>query len=771
MSYKKDDDNVIFPTRDGESQGTALERKMLFNVSGPDGVRTKEHITPEGATFRLRTRGGHPEFVLQPSKGKKQCPNYVMEMNHGFVDATYNFMGVGDDTNEPLRNLIYRNGTIPPDKDVFIRNSHAWKESFLLGEQWGTEVDYGGLPSNFSGAMRRLMQVYQGSTNSREKEFYEANQNEECRPPPMKQPFSPMYDKTHGVFFSPSGKRWIIEISSSGIYRIGVDFLQEFSSPNYAVEEVDQDTSAKLWTLTKVKWKDKVLIGAAPSSYALGYSPLYPWCGWAFSSTGYAATHVLFRPHPTLPDWFESALFDVFIGLSGDTPTYGTCTLTEAKGLASPVRDTVDGDVANLQVALGNPGLCFTFPIYAAGASGVNAPIFSFYEGSVKQVYRFVVYDEQTVTGLNTDDTAGNPQTFTANFVGNAADFTELTVTSVLETQDTGIRSEEVTGTIGGGVGCEGDGFPVQNIDMNATGTTVEHELGPSAFLVDHPYGGMTGGLNGVPGVKHTSLRIEIYLHADGTFSTSSTAIRVPDLVGFPLGYVYIIPAQARYTVNGSGHNKNNSHASTIILSGYDRQSISLAYFESRYTDTYTRSGTWLASGRESVVRGLNQYGGPGIPTATYVMAIGSPDTTIVSSTYQESVGLIETHPSNVLGCYDMSQFVGAISTAKGSLRNMDGSLVYVPDFLDTVPAVTNASRTLYTRIGGVTEVSALSTGTLQVAKAGVGVFSFYAGAAAFVFGGTAYFHSKEANAKPTISGISSRTKAVNGLFGFIGAF
>ncbi|MGB4204092.1 MAG: hypothetical protein WBJ84_00550, partial [Bacteroidales bacterium] len=179
----------------------------------------------------------------------------------------------------------------------------------------------------------------------------------------------------------------------------------------------------------------------------------------------------------------------------------------------------------------------------------------------------------------------------------------------------------------------------------------------------------------------------------------------------------------------------------------------------------------WLASGRASVVRGLNQYGGPGMPTSTYVMAIGSSDTTNVSSTEQEGVGLIETHPSEILGCYDMSSFVGAIGPAGGSLRNMDGSLVYVPDFLDTVPAVTNASRTLYTRIGGVTEVSALSTGTLQVAKAGVGVFSFYAGAAAFVFGGTAYFHSKEANAKPTIYGISSRTKAVNGLFGFIGAF
>lgn len=62
MSYDDTNDGLIFPVRDGAAQGTSLERKMLDAVGGSSGIKTRV-IDTNDATVRLRTRGGHPEFV------------------------------------------------------------------------------------------------------------------------------------------------------------------------------------------------------------------------------------------------------------------------------------------------------------------------------------------------------------------------------------------------------------------------------------------------------------------------------------------------------------------------------------------------------------------------------------------------------------------------------------------------------------------------------------------------------------------------------------
>lgn len=60
-----DDDDDIFPTRDGAAQGKSLENRMLQSVGGKNTIRTKIVENADGSKTRLRTRGGMPEFVTE----------------------------------------------------------------------------------------------------------------------------------------------------------------------------------------------------------------------------------------------------------------------------------------------------------------------------------------------------------------------------------------------------------------------------------------------------------------------------------------------------------------------------------------------------------------------------------------------------------------------------------------------------------------------------------------------------------------------------------
>ena len=59
------DDDDIFPTRDGAAQGKSLENRMLQSVGGKNTIRTKIVENADGSKTRLRTRGGMPEFVTE----------------------------------------------------------------------------------------------------------------------------------------------------------------------------------------------------------------------------------------------------------------------------------------------------------------------------------------------------------------------------------------------------------------------------------------------------------------------------------------------------------------------------------------------------------------------------------------------------------------------------------------------------------------------------------------------------------------------------------
>lgn len=56
-----DDDDSVFPTRQGNAPGKSMERKM--QGSGQGDFRTVIRDNPDGSTTMLRTRNGFPEFT------------------------------------------------------------------------------------------------------------------------------------------------------------------------------------------------------------------------------------------------------------------------------------------------------------------------------------------------------------------------------------------------------------------------------------------------------------------------------------------------------------------------------------------------------------------------------------------------------------------------------------------------------------------------------------------------------------------------------------
>lgn len=83
-------DQPIFPTREGPAIGGASERTMLDKV-GVESFRTEIREGTNGETTRLRTRGGHPEFVT--TGPKSMTTEAVKEVFVGVPVSTANRWG------------------------------------------------------------------------------------------------------------------------------------------------------------------------------------------------------------------------------------------------------------------------------------------------------------------------------------------------------------------------------------------------------------------------------------------------------------------------------------------------------------------------------------------------------------------------------------------------------------------------------------------------------------------------------------------------------
>lgn len=750
MSYKGG-----FPTRDGFGTGAANERQMLDKVD-PNGIRTVFREDFQGGVTVLRTRLGHPHFfnVETPALYSEAT---VCTGPYGFVDTTYNYNGIGDSTSGVLQQLIDENGSA--QSDTKLRDSHGWKAAF-----------HNALPSNFSGLMRKLLQVEHAV-------IQEWSRHD----------FSCTYIKSHGLFLNPmTGQRWLIEINPSGVYRIPLTFCETpeswsaylayeaaaFSGNPYA-DAVDM--VSPYWAVTEYDATNAVKIADPPSCYADGYTVFYDWCGWAFNYDGTKATIVCVRPYPPQMSWYQTALFDITIGGSGTegAPTYVTITKTDEAILASSINDVDDNHNAFIQVPKDYPGVCETLSLFSTISVGslIDAPLFSFYEESgVKQVYRFQTY--AATSGVQNSGDNGGPTgvtvvrtgTWTYNILGGDTEYptpdsqaAPLSYGVAVETQTSGERSRTETGDFGGWGGISGADFPSQDVDRVVTAQYTE------AFLKESGWG--RSAPLGVEGLRLThSSRLE--------YTYEGLSHKICDTVP----YEYQDNAQlrcrvtARVLATSGTHDRVVSHMSTLILHGYDRESVAFASSVVDYQQGHSLTGTWGAHKAVQMNGGYlysrtatgSSFGtdcGPAEPGTRDPCIWADPD----------GPGPFPVQTSEIQGFYSFGALDGYVVGAEAIFEDIDCAVaVSVSDVSESRPDTTLSSNTMYVRVRGQTKTFGFTDEDVHKVYKGGDVFRFWAGAAAW---NSRLFYSKEINQKPQVEGVGGYTIGQRSLFGFLGVF
>lgn len=769
MSYKEDDFLITFPTRHGTPAGSAVERKMLDNAFGSKGIVNRYRENPDGSTTVLRTRAGNPEFTTDDSGAKKTCWAYKAVSNHGFVDTTFNFNGIGDSSEGKLRFLMDSNGVSTPDSKLNIKDSHLWKNKFAIGEvntSWG-------LPTNFSGLMRKVAQQFYGGTLKKSYPY----ESKECATPSVPDTMCHKFSMTHGLFVSSSGKRWVIEISSDGIFRVPISFLREFSGSDIAAEETAvwsandfesaQDIIAEFWTIARFKRSEREQIYAPPPCYAEGYSPWYDWCGWAFDYTGHKATIALSRTHPSEPSWWQVALFDVTIVEASGMPVYVTYTKSEEGPLAISVNDGGDNYMAALQGPVGFPSVIQTIGLYSPVNIGhtISAPIFSFYERSgARQVYRLdtyalqtvyetippIEYDAVTITPVG-DWTTGN-FTLGATQVHPTASY-EISVVS-----EGSVSREAKNGTSGGLFGVSGTGLPNQNVDFSGTKTT--------ANFVESGTGVISPNGVALPHVSRMSGSSSEGPYDQGDF------LPYIDQVNF-----YVRASATAYSLETTPNYENVvTHQSTAILSGYDREAISVAISISETNGNRTSSSDFWASGRFCA---MTSY--PLCERTATGYAFGSADAGPLSSgTTDWCLYAVERpsgrhNPSHITGWYDPSPLIGRIASQMWIQKSFtDGAYASINEASSSYSQETTVTRSLIARVDGKTiTIPDYPDAAFHRTYHGDYVFRYWCGASAFdkPAVGKSMFYSTLINGKPKVVGVGQHVKGERSLFGFLGVF
>lgn len=702
------DDKIIFPTRTGDSIGSANERTMLTSVQGPEGIRTKILYMPDGSRAMLRTRGGSPEFTRE--NRDIELDDTEAKFPYGFVDTTYDPIGV--DGSGTLKYLIDEAGQVESAKKTIIPDSQSWKAELFAN-----------LPTNYSGMMRRVMQVKHAARNGSVDDF------------------SCTYTLSHGLVITETGKRWIIEISSSGIYRIPITFRKELTTSWIADENAVflsntyEDAVALLspyWDVKRFKTTDKVMIAAAPASYALGYAPWYAWCGWAFSYTGLSATIVCLGATSSGSIPTQTSMFDISIAMSGDTPDSASCTNTSPVPIATNTPDgTADGEGIFQTPAASVPGFCSTTSMYVPGAPSLTALIFSFYTPGGKEVYSYTNYSASTAIAV--DDNRSST-TITIPIVGAWDPL--------------------------GGLGTFGN--TNANVVSPATGVLTSNTT--TSYYSSHGFSG-TGT---IPTMRNKSEYASICERVNGGSSGWYVNSGVPPYawkyspaVGSPY-YVYDVnglltvgvcffvenTAEETYTKNTTVSAKQ-----TVIMSGYDREAIAFASAETtsipEYSVTSVYSDVCIFSGT-IIVRDSGWFVDYKMGSALYTL----------------------TDPREISGLYDWGGAVGqGISMAAGlrSGAGLEFSIdVFPADTSRTEPSATSSWASLLVFVGGNAYSVPLGNDDLFKAYVDGDQFMFRYGSA--VWRPERVFYSANANIKPTTAGFSYGM-AQRSLNNFIGIF
>lgn len=743
MSYK-DDDKIVFPTRKGEPIGTSAERKMLDNARGAQGIVERVRDLPDGSRVRLKTRAGFPDFVREPS-GRSTDVLYEYKYAYGLVDTKFSISGSGSDLSlgGPLRNLIDENGLVKADAKTIIKDNITWKAEL-----------FNDLPTNYSGLMRRVAQVRHGahikkvSTGGVKARASKYSVDDTY--------FS--YATSDGIYVdNDSGRRWVIEIDGTGVYRIPITFVKELPAVSGGQNWRDAEASifagntyeaavnllTPYWTIKRFNRADRALIGSAPPCYSDGYITWYPWLGWAFNYDGSKATIVCLRDDPSDTSWAQTTLFDLTITAVDGVPSYVACVTSETSRIATNRNDYDYNGDGIFQVADTYPGLCSTMPMYHVDAPALEAVIFSYYAPSgAKKVFKYKNYS-RTPVSLSANYSAA--VTVPTALVGwwPAGWTSSLDGTTI---PPLGVVSESESGFNGGGYDFSGDAMtPLYGADEKSTSRSdvVRKEAGIGGWMTyagSPPY---TGKVTYFPGGETAYV----------------------DYIGYST--YWWLKADALIDVSGGARTNTIVTNNAVVMSGYDREAIAFATYRHSYTAAYTET---------SSVAPCSLFSGPVVSASgggKFDLAIGS-----LIGNYYDPYG-------NLVSKQEVAGFVSH-DAAKGlAIDGYGYSLISDYNNLSSNITVPTGSRSIPENIATAGEwVIHIGDEVLSRPLLNGTVFNVYSGGETFSYrmGGSAWsganapaarrmFFSKDVNYQPEVVGVGGCKALAYLLNNFVGVF
>lgn len=130
--FKDDDDRFFFPTRSGNSIGSAAERTMLEAV-GIGGIRTRMQLHPDGSTTLLKTRGGNAHFYTTPSPEQVvippvTIPPYVLTAERMFAPTSITAPSGAFRLTVDFQGNTVQQTTIPLDQYTGTDGTEEWKK-------------------------------------------------------------------------------------------------------------------------------------------------------------------------------------------------------------------------------------------------------------------------------------------------------------------------------------------------------------------------------------------------------------------------------------------------------------------------------------------------------------------------------------------------------------------------------------------------------------------------------------------------------------------
>ena len=251
----------------GKDRSTA--RRLIDRLGGPGGFKTTSVTNPDGSVTTVQLKGDMPPQVWTT----RPIPAAIKYI-YGMVDTAF------DSSGPKLADLIGATG------------GFAYNPSIPDAAFWKTALN-ACPPSMFSGLMRKVVQV-EYSRISTEDALTKFTDFE----------LGYSFDKCHGIAMNGVA-RWVVEISTSGVYVVPVVFEKELPANWAALEQsgvsapatqsVVNDTLNPCWKIKTIDPAAKVKIGDA-TIYAAGYRPLWSGCGWAFNYAGTKASLTCFKP-------------------------------------------------------------------------------------------------------------------------------------------------------------------------------------------------------------------------------------------------------------------------------------------------------------------------------------------------------------------------------------------------------------------------------------------------------------------------------------------